>query len=169
MKRLIYVLFPVLLGCGNSSKENSQYDKVMIFSSDTSYVNDISWQMDDLLSGFYQDSSNFSIGRAKTMKASRVADILHDLDHLKITYYARKNPYIKEFNFCKKWQIIFFKQEIQQCAICIDTTSMLMSVKDSIFKIESDRFYNNVSLTDFYPLQALGQKHYSSRMITIQE
>ncbi|SPZ83657.1 Uncharacterised protein [Sphingobacterium multivorum] len=59
MKRLIYVLFPVLLGCGNSSKENSQYDKVMIFSSDTSYVNDISWQMDDLLSGFYQDSSNF--------------------------------------------------------------------------------------------------------------
>lgn len=46
---------------------------------------------------------------------------------------------------------------------------MLMSVKDSIFKIESDRFYNNVSLTDFYPLQALGQKHYSSQMITIQE
>jgi hypothetical protein len=46
---------------------------------------------------------------------------------------------------------------------------MLMSVKDSIFKIESDRFYNNVSLKDLYPLHALDQKHYSSRVITIQE
>ncbi|WP_426790639.1 hypothetical protein [Sphingobacterium sp. WOUb80] len=168
MKLLIYLLLPLLLSCGNNMK-NRQYDKVMIFSSDTSYVNDISWQMDDLIDGFYQDSSKFSIGRAKTMKASRVEDILHDLDHLKIKYYARKNPYIREFNFCKKWQIIFLKQGVQHCAICIDTTSMLMSVKDSIFKIESDRFYNNVSLKDFYPRKSLDQKYYSSQVINIQE
>jgi len=146
-----------------------QYDEVMILSSDTSYVNDISWQMDDLLDGFYQDSSVFSIANAQTMKASRVEDILRDLNRLKVKYYARKNPYIRELNFCKKWQIIFLKQGVQHCAICIDTTSMLMSVKDSIFKLEKGMFYNNVSLKDFYPRKFLDKKHYSSQVINIQE
>jgi hypothetical protein len=149
--------------------KNIQYDEVMILSSDTSYVNDISWQMDDLLDGFYQDSSVFSIGNSQTMKASRVEDILRNLNHLKIKYYARKNPYIREFNFCKKWQIIFLKQDVQHCAICIDTNSMLMSVNDSIFKLERGMFYNNVSLKDFYPHKFLDQKHYSSQVINIQE
>lgn len=165
---LVFLLILSLLGCEDRRRENNLYDKVMIFSSDTTYVNDISWEMDDLLKLFYQDSLKFSIDSAKKMNADRLLLILQDLDRLKENQYAKKNPFIREFNFCKKWQIILLKQGVQKCAICIDTNAMLMSVKDTVFMINRAEFNRNESLRDLYPKkEVFDVNHFSSRTINI--
>lgn len=151
MKKFLYVLILLLFSCGEFRKENNRFDRMMVLSSDTTYINDISWKMDNLLETFYQDSLQFSIDQPKQLKINQLNAILEDLEDLKVNYYARKNPYIQELNFCKKWQIVLFRRQIQQCDICIDTNSMLMSIRDSIFKISREKFYKSATLKEVYP------------------
>ncbi|MGJ1458020.1 hypothetical protein [Sphingobacterium multivorum] len=170
MKQFFYIFTLLLVSCGEFKKEDNRFDRMIVLSSDTSYINDISWKMDNLLEIFYQDSSQFSIIKPKQLKNNQVDSLFKDLDELKVYYYARKNPYIQEYNFCKKWQIVLFREQIQQCDICIDTNSMLMSIRDSIFKINREKFYKSKALKEVYPKSFfLNHKYYSSELIYIKE